>query len=326
MRKFLTTLSMGAALTLGAVSGAQAESMNIGFVHHGSVSNTFWQAVKNGYEDACEKIGADCQMVFVRTEGSVAEVLANMEAVLVRNPDALITSIIDNNAFDSTIAKARDAGVIVISTNVDDVDGGQGNARQAFVGQEFIGAGYTLGREMSVHFPAEGPINVLLGKSAPGQLWTEQRIGGVVKFLEEYKIANPDRKVNWKAIDTGTDLAITASRVGAYLNANPDTTAYFDAGFWHASVARLLADDGVPPGKILLGGFDLVPEILQQMKAGYVQVQIDQQPYMQGFSSVMQAYLAHTVGAAPASIDTGQGVFYPADADEIMKLSVKGLR
>ena len=54
----------------------------------------------------------------------------------------------------------------------------------------------------------------------------------------------------------------------------------------------MLQDRGVPPGKVLLGGFDLVPEVLQQMKAGYVQVQVDQQPYMQGFMPVMEAYLA----------------------------------
>ena len=58
---------------------------------------------------------------------------------------------------------------------------------------------------------------------------------------------------------------------------------------------------------MLLGGFDLVPEVLDQMKAGYVQVQIDQQPYMQGFMPVMEVYLAKTVGLAPADIDTGQG-------------------
>ena len=110
---------------------------------------------------------------------------------------------------------------------------------------------------------------------------------------------------------TGTDRAVVADRVGAYLYAHPDTTVYFDTGFWHAGVARVLADRGVAPGKVLLGGFDLVPEVLQQMKAGYVQVQIDQQPYMQGFMPVMEAYLAKTVGLAPADIDTGQGVVTP---------------
>ena len=165
---------------------------------------------------------------------------------------------------------------------------------------------------------------MLVGISAPGQNWSEQRAPGVIKFLEEYKAANPDREVTVEQIDTGTDLAIVGDRVGAYLNAHPDTTAYFDTGFWHAGVARVLADRGVPPGKVLLGGFDLVPEVLQQMKKGYVQVQIDQQPYMQGFMPVMEVYLTKTVGLAPADIDTGQGIVRPDQVDAIMKLSTQG--
>ena len=72
----------------------------------------------------------------------------------------------------------------------------------------------------------------------------------------------------------------------------------------------MLKDRGVAPGKVLLGGFDLVPEVLQQMKAGYIQVQVDQQPYMQGFMPVMEVYLDKNVGLAPSDIDTGQGIVH----------------
>jgi hypothetical protein len=82
----------------------------------------------------------------------------------------------------------------------------------------------------------------------------------------------------------------------------------------------------VPPGKVLLGGFDLVPEVLNEMKVGYVQVQVDQQPYMQGFMPVMEAYLSQKVGLSPADIDTGQGIVTPDQVDTIMELSKQGVR
>ena len=69
-----------------------------------------------------------------------------------------------------------------------------------------------------------------------------------------------------------------------------------------------------------------MPEVLEQMKAGYVQVQVDQQPYMQGFMPVMQVYLAKTIGLAPSDIDTGQGIVTPNMVDAIMEMSAKGLR
>ena len=149
---------------------------------------------------------------------------------------------------------------------------------------------------------------------------------GVLKFMDEYKKANPGRDISVERIDSGTDLAVTADRVGAYLNAHPDTTAYFDTGYWHAAVARVLKDCSIAPGKVLLGGFDLVPEVLQQMKAGYIQVEVDQQPYMQGFMPVMEVYLDKTAGLSPADIDTGQGIVTADQADQIMSLSKRGLR
>ncbi len=325
MRKLTAMLLVGAALA-AVPSIAGAEGLNIAFTHHSSASNTFWQAVKKGFDDACGKIQANCNMIFTQTEGSIEQQAANMRAALAAKPDALITSIVDNKAFDDIIKEARDAGIIVIAANVDDTEGAKGNARQAFIGQGFIPAGYSLAKAISEDFPKDGPIKVLVGISAPGQNWSESRGAGVMKFMEEYKAANPGREVSWERIDSGTDLAVTSDRVGAYLNAHPDTTAYFDTGFWCAGVARSLADRGVEPGKVLLGGFDLVPEVLQQMEKGYVQALVDQQPYMQGFMPVMEVYLSKTVGLAPSDIDTGQGIVRKDQVAAITDLSAKGMR
>ncbi len=162
---------------------------------------------------------------------------------------------------------------MVIGVNVDD---GRRRAMPAgFVGRASA-AGIRWARR-SRRISRRRAIKVLVGISAPGQNWSEQRGQGVINFLEEYK-ATSGRDISWEKIDSGTDLAITSDRVGAYLAANPDTTAYFDTGFWHAGVARVLADKGEGPGKVLLGGFDLVPEAVEQMKAGYIQVEVDSSP------------------------------------------------
>ncbi|MEO1248986.1 MAG: substrate-binding domain-containing protein, partial [Pseudomonadota bacterium] len=97
MRKLITAAAL-ATLVMGGT--AQAEGLNIVFTHHSSASNTFWQAVKKGFDDACEKIAANCQMIFTQNEGSIEQQLANMETALARNPDALLTSIVDDRALD----------------------------------------------------------------------------------------------------------------------------------------------------------------------------------------------------------------------------------
>ncbi|MCX7301401.1 MAG: sugar ABC transporter substrate-binding protein [Rhodobacterales bacterium] len=316
-----------AALLATAASGAMAQDpLDIVFTVHSGASNTFWQAVQKGYEDACAKIGATCQMVYVQTDGSIPEQVANMEAALARSPDALITSIVDNTAFDDVIQRARDAGVIVIASNVDDLEGAAGNARQAFIGQGFEPAGYGLARAQWANLPAEGPIHVLVGVSGPGQNWSETRALGITNYIDEMIAANPDRGITYEKIDSGLDLAVVADRVGAYLSANPNTNAYFDTGFWHAGVAGVLRDRGVPPGQVLLAGFDLVPIVLDEMEAGYIQVQVDQQPFMQGFMPVMEIYQSKTVGLAPVDINTGEALVYPADVPAIREMSEMGLR
>lgn len=326
MRKNFMYSTLIAFGVVAGSSAAMADGLNIAFTVHSSPSNTFWQAVKKGFDDGCEKVQATCQMIFTQTEGSIEQQVANMQAAIASKPFALVTSIVDNKAFDQIISDARKAGIVVIATNVDDTEGAAGNARQAFIGQGFIAAGYSLAKAQSANFPKDGPIKVLVGISAPGQNWSEQRGGGVIKFLEEYKAANPSRQISWERIDSGTDLAVVGDRVGAKLASDKAINAYFDTGFWHAAVARVLRDRGVAPGKVLLGGFDLVPEVLNEMKAGYVQVQVDQQPYMQGFMPVMEAYLAKKVGLSPADIDTGQGIVTPKDVDSIMQLSKQGVR
>jgi len=329
MKRTLRTTAMAAALLAGAGSAAYAqetEPLDIVFTVHSGVANTFWQTVQKGFEDACAKIEANCQMIYVQTDGSIPEQVVNIDTALARNPDAIITSIVDNAAYDEVIQRARDSDVIVIASNVDDLEGAEGNARQAFVGQGFVPAGSALATAIAEQFPAEGPIHVAVGVSAPGQNWSEQRAQGIIEGLEAWAAANPDREFSHERIDSGTDLAIVSDRVGAYLSANPNTTAYLDTGFWHAGVARVLQDRGMPAGEVLLGGFDLVPEVLDQMSNGYVQVQVDQQPYMQGFLPVMMVYLSKNFGLTPADIDTGQGLVTPDQVADIMALAEQGLR
>lgn len=333
-RPWAARLAVGACVTAAlfgadtALSAAQsAEPLNIVMLTHGAATNAFWQAVKKGFDDACGRVQAHCQMVFTQTDGSIEQQSTNFQAALARKPDAILTTIVDDRALTPLINEARAKNVMVIAYNVDQSGGSAGSAkRQSFIGQNFEPAGRSLAHQLTSQFPKDGPIRVLVGVSAPGQNWAEQRAKGVMDGLDDWKRANPNRKIVIDRIDSGTDLSVTGERVGAYLTAHPDTTAYFDMGFFHAAVARTLQDRGVPPGKVLLAGFDIVPQVLQMMKAGYIQAEVDQQPYTQGFMPVMQVYLAKSFGLAPADINTGDSLVMPAQADLVMGLSQRGLR
>lgn len=300
-----SAIAVGGALSPVA---ANAEDLTIVFTHHSSVSNSFWRGVKAGFDDACELVNADCQMVFTNTEGSIAEQVSNIQAAIARGPDAIVTAIANDEALCPLLKQAGDAGIIVLASNVDSKSGSD-CGREAYMGQNFVDAGEVLGRNTAALFPADGPLNILIGVSAPGQTWSEQRAQGVEQALAAYQKENPDREVTVNRIDSGTDLAVTEQRVMAYFDANPDLSAYFDMGFWEASVARALENRGIAAGKVLLSGFDVIPDVVEYMEKGYIQTVVNQGPYLQGYLPVMQVHLMKMHAQPAWNVDTGRGVF-----------------
>ena len=237
-------------------------------------SNTFWQGIKRGMDDACDTLQVDCQLVFNQENGNLQMQLTNLEAL---------------------------------------------------VEQDLFQAGYELGKELSKSFP-DGDTHVLLGLSAPGQSWAEARIGGVRKFMEEYKAANPNKKVTWDTIDSGLDTSVTGQRICAYVQGHPETTAYFDAGFWGAGAGNCLRDLGYKPNELLMGMFDLVDIVMDEMDEGYVHLTIDQQPYLQGYLPILQMYLMKEFRLSAWDVNTGKAFVYPSDVADVRKYIEMGVR
>ena len=312
---------VAAVAMLVGVSVGQAQE-RITYLLHSTPTNVFWQAVKLGMDKACEEIQADCQMVFLQQDGNFQEQLNNLEAAIANNPTGIINTFAGGSIFDEALQRAVDAGIPVIASNVDHPEG---KYRLAYVGQNLEQAGYDLAKAQSANFPAEGPIHVLIGVNGPGQVWSETRAAGIERFIKEYIEANSDRDVTYERIDAGLDLSIVGQRVAAYVQATP-TTAYFDTGYWHAGAAVSLRELGKKPGEVLLAGFDLVPVVFDEMKSGYIQLTVDQQPFLQGYYPVHQIYLLNNYKFPPFDVDTGKALITPADVDALLELSAQGVR
>ena len=141
--------------------------MKIIYVSHADSGNAFWLTVKKGMDDACALIKADCQMLYDAKPGDIQSQVANIQSAMAQSPDLIITSIPDDSALDAVIKATVNAGIPVIASNLDDTKAVKGNARLAFVGQDFILAGRAVGNAVGTKFPASGPIHVLIGVDAP---------------------------------------------------------------------------------------------------------------------------------------------------------------
>lgn len=315
------------------MSPANAAKYEFSIVSVSDTSNTFWQGIQKGMDAACEMINSwgqdevDCILVYNQENGNVPMELETVETIVRQGTDGLAVHIVNDDMFDDIMAECIEGGQICLATNVDDSEGSAGNARLSMTGQDLYRAGYELVKGLAPQFP-DGPVHVLFGLSAPGQSWAEARIYGGIKYMEEYKAANPDREVTWDKIDSGMDTSLTGQRVCSYIQGAPETTAYFDAGFWGAGAGTCLRDLGYEPGQLLMGMFDIVEIVLDEMRQGYVHLTVDQQPFYQGFLPILQMYFMNKYGLSAFDVNTGKALLYPADImdPEFQKFVEKGVR
>jgi len=62
------------------------------------------------------------------------------------------------------------------------------------------------------------------------------------------------------------------------------------------------------------------------IKKGVMQFTIDQQPYLQGFQTVMQLYLLKKYQLAPTDVNTGVAPITAENVEKVMQLAEQGYR
>ena len=321
-----TTAVVGAALlaTVLATGATHAQDYRFTILTQTGIDNTFWQTIKRGMDDACEDYSVDCQLLFTQENGNLQMHLQNLETTIAQGIDGIATVIVEDNLYDDAVQRAIDAGIPVLTLNVDDTEGADGNARLAFVGQDLFQAGYEVAKGLLADMDKSQPQHVLLGLARPGESWAEDRIGGARKYLEE-AIAD-GWNLTHDTIDSANDLSVTGQRICQYVQGNSSTTAVIGAGFWFAGAGECLRDLGIAPDTVRMGGFDLVPILLDEMKKGYVHLTVDQQPYLQGYLPIQQLYFINKYGLSAWDANTGKALIRPGDVEQLESFVEMGVR
>lgn len=320
------TAVVGAALlgTVLVAGATQAQDYRFTVLTQTGIDNTFWQTIKRGMDDACEDYAVDCQLLFTQENGNLQMHLQNLETTIAQGVDGVATVIVEDNLYDEAVQRAIDAGIPVLTLNVDDTEGAAGNARLAFVGQDLFQAGYEVAKGLLADLDKSQPQHVLLGLARPGESWAEDRIGGARKYLEE-AIAD-GWNLTHDTIDSANDLSITGQRICQYVQGTSNTTAVIGAGFWFAGAGECLRDLGIAPNTIRMGGFDLVPILVDEMKKGYVHLTVDQQPYLQGYLPIQQLYFINKYGLSAWDANTGKALIRPGDVEQLEVFVEMGVR
>ncbi len=274
------------------------------FVNH-VTTNPFFVPTRYGAEDACALLG--CTYQWTGSEKSIATDMVNaLNTAVSAKADGIAVSLVDLTAFNEPVEKALAAGIPVISYNADAKD----NKRLCYVGQDLFLSGKALG-ERIVELVGEGEVAGFI--ATPGQLNIQPRMDGARAAIKE-----SGKKITLNEIATGPTVNEELSRIQAYFTGHKDLKGMFavDAGSTEG-VAKTMAANKLREKGVHAGGFDLLPTTLEAIKNGDLDFTIDQQPYLQGFYTVMVLFIYKLSGGltGPADINTGLKFVTKSDVD-----------
>jgi simple sugar transport system substrate-binding protein len=307
-RLLLGTAGLGGAMALLAGGLRPARAAGAGpfpdhprwkfvFVNH-VTTNPFFVPTQYGIQDACALLGCDYQWTGSATSDA-AEMVNAMNSAIAAKADAIAVPIVDPKAFDRPTQRALDAGIPVFAYNADK-PAGSSNGRLAYIGQDLYASGFQLGQRIA-NLVDGGTVALFI--ATPGQLNLQPRLDGAQDAIKK-----SGKQLTVEVIATGATVNEELSKIKAYYLGHQQLKAMIavDAGSTQG-VAETMQGYGLAKKGVHAGGFDLLPRTLELIKAGDMDFTIDQQPYLQGFFTVMEMFCWKASGGliGPAEINTG---------------------
>lgn len=303
LTKTTAALLAGCALVAPVATLAQdQEPVSATMIIYLDPSVQFFNPVVKGAQDAAAAFKVDLDVQYANNDPVRQNDL--IDSAVATGVDGIAVAISSSDAFDDSICNAVDAGIIVIGFNNDDLEGADGNCRQAYVGMDEEASGYELGKRMIEAFDLKEGDVVFNPREIPEASFAVARGGGIERAMGEAGITV-------ETVRAGLDPAEAQNIMAQALIANPNIKAVFGTGSVTSTVgAGAIRDAGV---EVPFGGFDLAVEIADAVESGAMFATMDQQPYLQGYYPIAMIAMAARYGLTPTDVDTGQGAFLDQD-------------
>ena len=281
------------------------------FVNH-ALTNPFFVPAKNGSEDAAAVVGATVEWTG-SVSSNVGEMVKAMRHAIETKADGIAVSVIDPNAFNGPTALALSRGIPVVAYNA---DGGKGNGRLAYIGQDNYQSGLELGARV-VSLCKSGDVFLFI--ATPGQQNIQPRVDGALDAIRDS--GSPIRA---HVVASGVAVGDERKKIEATVKAAKDLHGLFavDAGST-AGVAEVMRKFALHERGVCAGGYDLLPATLRAIHDRDLDFTIDQQPYLQGFLPVLQLFLDRYSSGLVVPADTNTGLNFVTRANVARYLTTK---
>lgn len=228
-----------------------------------------------------------------------------LESFITQRVDGIAISVTDATFLTSTIDKAVDAGIPVVTWDSD----APTSKRFAFYGVDDYKSGQIMGEQTAKLLNGKGTVAFITSLGANN---LARRLDGAKEALAKY----PGIKII-ETYDIQEDGVKCAAMIASGTNRYPDLGAWISVGGWPVFTANALTP--VNPAKTKFVSFDTNPPAPDLLRAGKVQVLLGQKYFGWGSQPVQLLY-DYIHGKKPANpiIDSGVDVVTKDNLDQYL--------
>ncbi|WP_455433019.1 sugar ABC transporter substrate-binding protein [Streptomyces triculaminicus] len=279
-------------------------------VTHSGDGDTFWDIVQNGAKQAAVK--DNIKFLYAHdVEGN--KQAQNVQAMIDQKVDGLIVTLAKPDAMKDVVAKARKAGIPVITVNSGS-DKSKDFGALTHIGQDEVIAGEAVGEQLN----QRGKKKAVCVLHEQGNVGHEQRCDGVRKSFKG-DVQN--------LYVEGTNMPNVQSSIEAKLQSDKDIDAVVTLGAPFAPTAVKAAEQA--GSKAEVDTFDLNAKVADALQKGTLGFAVDQDPYLQGYEAVdllwLYRYNRDMLGGGRPVL-TGPQIVTKDDAKTLAEYTKRGTR
>lgn len=306
-----------------AAAGRAGGSISI-FVIGGKSDDPFWSKVKRGVDDAAKVVEAHGGKVTWLGPQNYDNLGPDAAKLILTAKSQGATAVIGADwvpdAQDQAFKSVSSSGVPVFLYNSGGADAAKAVGALSYTGSDELLAGKAGGQ----FFAQNGVKNVLCVNTLPGAANTEARCKGI---SEGISASGKSTQLSLPSSNFGNPTAVTQAIKAALLkDSSIDGVVTISTQDADSAASAIQQANG--GSRVKLGTFDMDDTQLSRVKEGKQLFCIDQQPYMQGYLAVSQAFAYNAYGLLlPQSpLLTGPAVINSSNVDQALAGAKAGVR
>lgn len=274
-----------------------------------ATNSQFWQTMFAGANGAARDTGAQVSLFGPTAETEVAGQVQLMENSISRGVNAIVLAPNSNDALNTVIDRARQAGIKVIT-----VDSRVTTTVDGFIGTDNNKAGQRGGERLCELIKAKGPAvgNVMLESAMAGvETLTTRDVG----FRAGLAASCPQLNISVTRYNNN-DINTAASQVNDAITADSTLLGVFaDNNSSGDGAARAIKDNNAAD-RIPVVAYDADPQEIAGLKDGTIDTLIVQNPFFFGHQGVVEASSAAAGTLQPEVLDPGAVLADPSNMDQ----------